>query len=200
MADTVLEQTAITLDDLMALGEDARVEVINGVVVEMAPVGGLHHIAAGNIHYPIKTYVDEHELGIVFMDGLLYLMNENTRHLRDSFAPDVSFIRRENFPANWDIVLPFPGVPDFAVEVISPSENAGNVQTKTRTYLDKGTEQVWIVYPLLRELHQYRRDAKTIHVYRGSEQIDTDSIFPGLVLTMEMIFKLPGWVEKLSAE
>ncbi len=53
MADTAFERTAeskaITLDDLMALGSDARVEVINGEVVEMAPVGGLHHIVGGNI-------------------------------------------------------------------------------------------------------------------------------------------------------
>ena len=73
MADTAFERTAeskaVTLDDLMALGSDARVEVINGEVVEMAPVGGLHHIVGGNINYLLKTYVDEHKLGIVFMDG-----------------------------------------------------------------------------------------------------------------------------------
>ncbi len=45
MADIAIERTAVTLDDLMALGEDARVEVINGEVVEMAPVGGLHHLS-----------------------------------------------------------------------------------------------------------------------------------------------------------
>ncbi len=196
MADTALERTAVTLDDLMALGEDAHVEVINGVVIEMAPVGGLHQIVSGNMLRPLDTYVNERELGIVFMDNFLYLMNENERYLSGSFSPDVSFIRRENIPANWNLELPFPGVPDLAVEVISPSENAQNVQSKIRTYLDKGTEQVWIVYLLTRELHQYRRDQQTVHIYTGSDQIDAESIFPGLILTLDMIFKLPAWLGK----
>lgn len=198
MADISLERTAVTLDDLMSLGSDARVEVINGVVVEMAPVGGLHHIYGGNLHYPIKTYVDERDLGIVFMDGLLYLMNEDNRNLRGSFSPDISFIRRENIPASWNLSLPFPGVPDFAVEVISPSEKAVDIQSKISTYLERGTEQVWVLFPLSREIYQYRRDQNTARIYRGSEQIDCESLFPGLVLTLDTIFKLPPWLEKLN--
>lgn len=124
MANLPLEQAAVTLEDIMKLGEDARVEVINGVLVEMAPVGGLHHVVTGNIYRPVDAYVLESELGAVFMDGLLYLMNEKDRYLRGSFVPDVSFIRTENIPLNWNLSLPFPGVPDLAVEVISPSESA----------------------------------------------------------------------------
>ncbi len=199
MADISIERTAVTLEDLMKLG-DARVEVINGVVVEMAPVGGLHHIFGGNLHDPLKAFVNERELGAVFFDGLLYLMHEKDRYLRGSFVPDVSFIRRENIPANWNLSLPFPGSPDLAVEVISPSEIAEDIQTKIRLYLDKGTEQVWIVYPSTRELHQYRRGEQTVRIYSGSEQIDTESLFPGLVLTLETIFKLPPWAEKLNLE
>jgi Uma2 family endonuclease len=200
MADIAPEKTAVTLDDLMKLGEDARVEVINGVLVEMAPVGGLHHLFGGNIHDPLKAFVNERELGLVFMDGLLYLMNENTRHLRGSFVPDVSFIRRENIPASWNLSLPFPGVPDLAVEVISPGDDAEDVQTKIRTYLDKGTEQVWVAYPSTREVYQYRRDQQTVRIYRGGEQIDTESLFPGLVLTLDAIFKLPSWAANLNTE
>jgi Uma2 family endonuclease len=198
MADISLERTAVTLDDLMQLGEDARVEVINGVIVEMAPVGGLHHIFGGNLHYPIKTYVDERDLGIVFMDGLLYLMNDDNRHLRGSYAPDISFIRRENIPASWNLSLPFPGVPDFAVEVMSPSDSAEDIQTKVSTYLEKGTEQVWVLYPATRKIHQYRQDQNTVRIYSGSEQIDCESLFPGLVLTLDIIFKLPPFLEKLN--
>jgi Uma2 family endonuclease len=160
MADVSLERTAVALDDLMALGEDARVEVING--------------------------------------GLLYLMNEDSRRLRGSYAPNISFIRRENIPASWNLSLPFPGVPDFAVEVMSPSDSAEDVQVKVDTYLVRGTEQVWVVYPAARQIYQYRRDQNTARIYSGSEQIDCESLFPGLVLTLDTIFKLPPWLEKLN--
>jgi Uma2 family endonuclease len=200
VANLPLEQTAVTLEDIMKLGEDARIEVINGVVVEMAPVGGRHHVVTGNIYYPLKTLVDERELGAVFMDGLLYLMNEKDRYLRGSFVPDVSFIRTENIPTDWNLSLPFPGVPDLAVEVISPSENAGDVQTKIRTYLDKGTHQVWVAYPMTREVYQYRGESNTTRIYTGSEQIDTSGLFPALVLTVENIFKLPPWASHLNPD
>ncbi|MBI1257093.1 MAG: hypothetical protein GC204_06455 [Chloroflexi bacterium] len=199
MADISIERAAVTLDDMMKLG-DARVEVINGVVVEMAPVGGLHHLFGGNLYRPLDAYVNERELGAIFMDGLLYLMNENSRHLRGSFAPDVSFIRRENIPADWNLSLPFPGVPDLAVEVMSPGDTAEEIQTKIRTYLDKGTEQVWVLYPSTREIYQHRRGEQTVRIYQGSEQIDTESLFPGLILTLETIFKLPPWAAKMNVE
>ena len=200
MADISIERTAVTLEDLMKLGSDARVEVINGVVVEMAPVGGLHHIFGGNLYRPLDAFVNERELGAVFMDGLLYLMNEDNRHLRGSFAPDISFIRRENIPADWNFSLPFPSVPDLAVEVMSPGDSAEEIQTKIRAYLDKGTAQVWVMYPSTRELHQYQRGQPTVRIYSGSEQIDAESLLPGLILTLETIFKLPPWAEKMNVE
>jgi Uma2 family endonuclease len=198
MAEIPLERTAaVTLDDLMKLGSDARVEVINGEMVEMAPVGGLHHIFGGNVYRPLDTFVNERELGLVFMDGLIYLMNEKRSFLRGSFVPDVSFIRREHIPAKWNPSLPFPGVPDLAVEVVSPGDDAEKVQTKVRTYLDKGAEQVWVVYPATREVYQYRHGQPTARIYQGSEQIELDDLFPGLVLTLEAIFRLPPWFEQL---
>lgn len=195
MADRSLEQTAVTLEDLLNLGEDSRVEVINGAIVEMAPVGGLHHVVAGNIFRALDKFVINTNLGAVFMDGLLYLMNEKDRYLRGSFVPDVSFIRQENIPAAWNILLPFPGVPTLAVEVVSPNDSAEDLQTKIHTYLEKGTEQVWVIYPVTRELYQHH--GKAVRLYTGSEQIATENLFPGLVLTLDMIFNLPPWAEKL---
>lgn len=198
MANISLETTAVTLEDLLSLKSDARVEIINGVMVEMAPVGGLHHVVAGNIYTPFKMAVDASDLGAVFMDGLLYLMNEKDRYLRGSFVPDVSFIRRQNIPADWNILLPFPGVPTLAVEVVSPNDSAEDLQTKVHTYLEKGTEQVWIAYPVTRQLYQHQ--GKTVRLYAGSEQVDTENLFPDLVLTLDMIFNLPSWAEKLYQE
>jgi hypothetical protein len=55
-----------------------------------------------------------------------------------------------------------------------------------------------VVYPVTREIYQYRRDQNTARIYSGSEQIDCESLFPGLVLTLEVIFKLPPFLEKMN--
>ena len=39
-----------------------------------------------------------------------------------------------------------------------------------------------------------------VRIYTGSEQIDTESLFPGFVLTLDAIFKLPPWAEKLNVD
>src|SRR5512145_3552971 len=100
MADKTLERTGVTLAELMALGEDARVEVIDGAIVAMSPVGGLHQLIGGNIFRLLDAYVIGHDLGSVFYDGLIFLMGESKKHLKDSFVPDLSFIRNESIPAN----------------------------------------------------------------------------------------------------
>lgn len=66
--------------------------------------------------------------------------------------------------------------------------------TKGRTYPKKEDGTCLGGVPLTRELHQYRRDNNPeIHIYRGSQTIDVEALFPGLELTTEMIFKLPTW-------
>jgi Uma2 family endonuclease len=197
MADVTLpEAKTITLDDLMKLGSDARVEVINGELVEMSPVGGLHHIIVGNINRILDAYVLTHESGAVFVDGLLYLMHSDHRGLTGAFVPDVSFLRKESIPADWDISTPFPGTPDLAVEVMSPGDSAVLALEKVRGCLQAGTEQVWVVYLEQRELHQYRRsDPDTVRVYREGEHIDAETLFPGIELSAEAVFKLPCWAQ-----
>lgn len=189
------EQAPLTLEALLAMGPDARVEVIEGELAEMSPVGMLHHLIAGNIYDLLKVFITANSLGYVFFDGLLYLMHSEAASLKDSFVPDVSFIRKANLITGWDITRPYPGAPDLAVEVISPGDDAGKVQAKLRAYLDKGTAEVWIVYPNTREVYQYRRDASpAVRLYRrGDEALDTEALFPGLALTLDAIFALPEW-------
>ncbi len=199
MADAPLEKTAITLDDLMSLGSDARVEVIDGEIVEMSPSGTLHHVVVSNITHALEVYVRERDTGSVFPDGLIYLMGEPKKHLRDLFVPDVSFVRNEDVPDGWDISKPFPAAPTLSVEVVSPDDDADDLLKKVRKYLAKGTLEVWVVYPDSRELHQYRQtDAEYVRVYKASEQLDAEALFPDLALAMDVIFKLPKWAKRES--
>lgn len=192
MADVTIEQVGMTLEDLLALGEDARVEIIDGELVKKPMTGGEHHIVGGNIYRIVDGHVYVRRIGVVFMDGMTFLMHATGPTLKDSFEPDVSFIFNANVPQGWDIKKPHPGVPDLAVEVVSPGDDAETLQRKRKTYLQKGTKQVWIVYPLTREVHQYTLDG--VRLYTGSEAIDAADLFPGIEgLTLDSIFAPPPW-------
>lgn len=192
MLDAPAKPKLLSLDELLKLGK--RVEIIDGEVRKKCASGILHQLVSQNIFDNLDAYARKDNSSVVFYDGLTYLMFSEAKGLKDSFVPDISFIRLENILPMTDISKPYPDIPDLAVEVISPGEDADDIQTKLRTYLEKGTEQVWLVYPTTKELHQYRRDNNPeIRIYRGSQTLDLADLFPGLELTTDQIFTVPEW-------
>jgi Uma2 family endonuclease len=192
MTEVVISQRLYTEDELMALGSDARIEVIDGEIVQMSPVGGRHHFIGGNIYDTLQDFVKPNALGYVFMDGLLFLLRKEGSGIKGAQVPDVAFVRETEFPADWNIDKPFPGAPTLAVEVMSPDDKTEEVLTHVRRYLEAGTEQVWVVYPKEQELHQYvRRLPEQVRVYRDEDMLDGGDLLPGFELKMQDVFTLP---------
>jgi Uma2 family endonuclease len=191
MSDAIIEANYVTEDDLLALDSDALVEVVDGAIVEMTPVGALHHFITGNVYRILDAYVQVNPIGFVFMDGLIYILFTEGKRLRGSRVPDVSFIRKESIPKDWDITRPIRAAPTLAVEVMSPDDKVEDVLKKVREYLRAGSEQVWVMYPGEREVHQYRHDDPNVRVYTGDATMDVESLFPGLTLTLTEVFRLP---------
>lgn len=177
-------------EDFEALGE--YYEIIDGHVIERTPMSTVAVVVRDNIQRILDGIVMETKTGYLFGDGVIYLMWKTERGLKGAFMPDVSFIRAENVVADWDITLNYPGVPDLAVEVVSPTDLAEVVMTKARRYLERGTEQLWLVFPALQEVYMYRRDTPdTVQILRGEATLDAGAFFPGVQLSIAEFFKLP---------
>ena len=194
----VIEKQLISLDALLALGEDAQIEIVDWEIVDIPAAGGIHQLISGNIFRILDSYVRKQDIGVVMPDQMTYLMNSPTIGLKDSFVPDISYFSHDNVPKNWDIEKPHSGVPDLAIKIISPNDNAEIVKTKVTTYLEKGTQQVWVVYPKTQEIEQYTAiQPNLIRNYQGTIALDVDDLFPNIEdLTTDAIFKLPTWAIK----
>jgi len=194
----VIEKQHMSLDELLALGEDARVEIVDWELIEMTAAGGVHQLISGNIFRILDAYVQQHDIGVVMPDQMTYLMNSPVSGLKDSFVPDVSYFSHENVPENWEVEKPHPGAPELAVEIVSPNDNIVVVQSKVNTYLEQGTKQIWLVFPKTKEIHQYVHDKPDVILkYKGLTKLDADDLFPGIEgLTTDAIFKLPKWAVK----
>src|SRR5690606_113688 len=189
MADQVVEAKYVTEEELLALGSDARVEVVNGEIVEMSPSGEEeHHDIAGNIHDLLKQFVKQHRLGRVYMDGLIYILSESEQGLKGARVPDVSFIRKGTLAKDRDRRKPIHAAPTLAVEVMSPDDDPDDMLIKVREYLAAGTEQVWVVYPRPKEVHQYKRNEATVTTYRLDDTLTADDLFPGLKIALSVVF------------
>lgn len=79
------------------------------------------------------------------------------------------------------------GCPDLAVEIVSPSEGADDVQEKAITYLAAGVKTVWTVFPKSRTV--LVRHAGGITRTAGiDDQVDALEVLPGWSLAVATIF------------
>jgi Uma2 family endonuclease len=194
MTDQTL--TGVALADLMAVPEDRRVEVVRGQLreVDMSP-GYIHTTTIENLYDLLKPFVKERRLGIVKIDGLNYLLSASADTVRESRIPDLSFVKAENIPPDFDrsSFSYFPGAPDLAVEVVSPSEDSVDIDEKIGDYFAAGTEQVWVIYPRLKKVHVYPRPAslreRSYTIYTDGETFESP-LFPGLIIPVAEIFRV----------
>jgi Uma2 family endonuclease len=191
MADTLFEEKYVSEDELLALPSDVRVEVINGAIVEMSPVGEEHHDIGGNIHDLLKAAVKQHQIGKVYMDGLIYILREGKSGLTGARVPDVSFIRYEALPPDRDRRKPIHAAQTLAVEIMSPDDRFEEVVFKLQEYLDAGSEQVWVVLPSSQQVFQFRQSDSNVHVYSSDDVMDVSDMIPGLTITIKDIFAQP---------
>src|SRR5438105_2494196 len=116
----------ITADELFAMGDIGRCELVKGEIIHMAPAGAEHGGVAADLLFIIKKHVDANHLGKVFAAETGFTIARNPDSTR---APDVGFVRRDRLPTSPRRGF-FDGAPDLAVEVVSPSDTHSDLATK----------------------------------------------------------------------
>jgi Uma2 family endonuclease len=82
----------------------------------------------------------------------------------------------------------FPGPPDLAVEILSPSDAAGDVLEKVQDWLNGGCRAVWVVDPQTRTVTVYRTRHE-ITVLTEAEMLDGATVLPGFEVGVDDLFK-----------
>jgi Uma2 family endonuclease len=130
---------------------DARVEIVDGEVIDLMP--HVREVAEiyGNLYCALKPYLAEHDLGAAWMQMPYVLRaDKDTDILRDFRQPDLSFVakaRNIEHDAVYGIDGPYRLAPDFVVEIISTLDSHDDVMTKKDDYLRYGVRLVWIIDP-----------------------------------------------------
>jgi Uma2 family endonuclease len=183
-------KTAVTQEDLQRLdAEDKCVEVEDGEIIECEEqVTFLHLIIIQNMFLILHPFVTTRKLGSVYMDGARYILAGTAQDIQRARKPDLSFLRAGRIPADFDWSGDFVGAPDLAVEVASPGQTNTILLTKIARYLQAGSEEAWLIYPNKRTLLQFRRDAEEPAIYQETDEVDTNTLFPGLKFLVGALF------------
>ncbi len=186
----IVTPTLLQEADYEALGD--QYEIIDDELVEREPMSSKSVISRDNLFRLLDRIVLSQKNGYLFGDGMIYMMWKTEKGIRGAFIPDISFIRKANIIKDWDINRHYPGTPDLAIEVLSPSNDADTMLQKVRVYLERGTEQVWLVYPEAAEIHLYLRDhPQQVRVYRSGDKLDASAFFPSVEIIVAELFVLP---------
>ncbi len=131
-----------TLEDLEALGDDARVELIRGVLYER-PISSFGH--GHVVSQLIGTLVAPYVLGKGGPGGWA-ISHVDWIVGQEVLRPDLSGWRRSRL-RNQDPKARASIAPDWILEVLSPSTRAHDLGTKREAYARLGVRYRWYVQP-----------------------------------------------------
>jgi len=164
----------MSADDLLALPGAGRRELIEGELREMPPAGADHGAVALGIGALIHGHAAEHG-GRAFAAETGFLLASGPDTVR---APDAAYVsdahaaRVGSCPGYW------PGPPDLAVEVVSPSDTFTAVHSKALGWLEAGCALVLVVDPSAARVTRYR-DATDVTIHAAGDVIDCGPAMPG---------------------
>jgi len=164
----------ITAGELIQLPDDGLFhELDEGRLVCMPPSAFKSSQVAMRLLIRLGTFVDQHDLGIIAGEGGGVLLRRGPDTVR---APDISFIRKDRAVDTGRGY--FPGAPDLAVEVLSPSDRYAAVARKVSQYLSAGTRLVWVLDPYSRTAAVHRPDREVIELGEDGT-LDGEDVIPG---------------------
>jgi Uma2 family endonuclease len=167
----------MTADELIDLPDDGmRHELVRGELRTMPPTGLGHGEEESIFDGSLGPYVRSRKLGRVFVGEPGFILQTDPDTVR---APDVAFITRERLAETGVPTGYFRGVPDLAVEIISPNDRYTEVVGKIAEWLAHGVRLVFVV--------DQRR--KTVDVHRPGQP--TRTLGMDGVLDGEDV--VPGW-------
>ena len=174
----------MTAEELLNMPKDGyRYELVRGALKKMVPAGRTHGKRGNRLNYSLSAHVYENNLGEVYLAETGFHLEADPDHV---LAPDIAFVTREREDAFPEEAGFFPGPPDLAVEVISPSDRYADVDEKVAEWLNAGTRMVIVVNPRNRTVRVHTHGS--VVTFTESDTLDGGDVVPGWRLPVADIF------------
>ena len=182
----------ITAADLLHMPDDGcRTELVRGELVRRPYIGFYYGVLGGRILERLSLYIDAHELGESPNSKVGFQFADD--HVR---MASITFIRAERLDALGEMPGYFPGAPDLAIELVTPSETEDYLAVKIRDFLEAGTQAFIEFHAYDRAFVVHRPDAEPT-ILTESDTLEAPDIIPGWSLPVADIFRRGG--TRLSA-
>jgi Uma2 family endonuclease len=190
-AITLRIRPAINLTDdeffaLCQLNRDLRLErTAEGEIIIMPPTGWITGDRNAEITRQLRNWAKTEGRGVATDSSTGFQLPNGADR-----APDAAWVLRsrlatltaeqkENF---------LPLCPDFAIELLSPTDTLAKAQSKMTEYMENGLQLGWLIDPESRQVHVYR-PRQAVVVMDNVSDVSADPELPGFVLDLREIWQ-----------
>jgi len=164
---------------------EKRLELVEGEIYEMPPVGGEHGELGANLLIFVGSHIRQHKLGHVTTAETGYILFTDDDGKDTVRAPDVGYISYERMPDRLPpTYVPLP--PDLAIEVVSPNDRLVEIEKKVTDYLRAGIRLFVFVYPETKSVYVFQ-EGKIIRL-EADNTLDFGTVLPNFSLRVREIF------------
>lgn len=176
--DALRGERAYTIDDIYALPDGERAELIDGKIYYMAPPSRTHQKISWKLHQTIANYIDSKggNCEVYAAPFAVFLNQDDINYLE----PDISVIcdlsKLDEKGCH--------GAPDWIIEIVSPGNKSMDYLKKLFKYQTSGVREYWIVDPTSKQIMVYHFEKDAVEQYNFGDNISV-GIYEGFTIKVE---------------
>lgn len=163
--DILGKEESYTIEDIYALPDGERAELIDGKIYYMAPPSRTHQRLLLSLSRKIADYIEskDGECEVDIAPFAVFLNEDDMNYVE----PDISIVCD---PSKLDD-KGCHGAPDWIIEIVSPGNKPMDYFTKLFKYRNAGVREYWIVDSTREVATVYRFEKETMEDYSFEDSI-----------------------------
>lgn len=163
--DALKKEAVYTIEDIYALPDGERAELIDGRIYYMAPPNTEHQRLLNYISTEINMYIRKNNGECeIFPAPFAVFLSKNDKNYVE---PDISVICDKDKITDKGC----NGAPDWIIEIVSPGSRQMDYYTKLFKYRNVGVREYWIVDPVKEQVIVYKFEKEVMEEYSFDEEI-----------------------------
>lgn len=176
--EALKKEEIYTIDDIYALPDGERAELIDGEIYYMAPPSWTHQRISSYLHNEIYNYIkgSNGECQVLAAPFAVFLNDDDINYVEPDLLVICDVSKLDDKGCH--------GAPDWIIEIVSQSSKSRDYMTKLFKYRTAGVREYWIVDPGKQMISVYGFEKDSVEQYDFSETVPS-GIYEGFSIRVE---------------
>lgn len=176
--DALRKEDVYTINDIYALPDGERAELIDGKIYYMAPSSWGHQRISSYLHNQIYNYIQKNngQCEVLAAPFAVFLNEDDINYLEPDISVLCDLSKLDDKGCH--------GAPDWIIEIASPSSKSRDYMTKLFKYRTAGVREYWIVDSDKKMIMVYGFEKDTVEQYDFGENVPV-GIYDGFAIKVE---------------